>query len=95
MVEAMEGVGMDGGSPEEDIGVRGEAEESQGAVEAAKGGVSALELEVDDRVVVEPRTEDGAVELEEVAGRAAPVDQGDCVVSGKDGVDRGRRLACV
>lgn len=70
-VEALECVGVDGGGPEVDVGAGSEAEEGEGAVEEAEAGVGALELEVDDGVVVEACAEDGGVELEEVVRRAA------------------------
>ncbi|KAL0926815.1 hypothetical protein M5K25_003066 [Dendrobium thyrsiflorum] len=66
VVKPVEGVGMDDGRPEEDVGIGSEAEEGEGEIGAADGGVRALELEVDDWVEVVAGAESGGVELEEV-----------------------------
>lgn len=63
-MKARLGVGVDEGGPEEDIGVPSSAEESDGVVEAAESGVGALELEVQDGVVVESMAEESGVGLE-------------------------------
>lgn len=44
----------------------GLVEESDGVVEVVEGSVRALELEVEDRVVVEATAEKGGVDLEKV-----------------------------
>lgn len=69
MVEAVEGVGVDDGGPEEDVGVGGEAEEGEGEVRPAGGRVRFLELEVDDGVEVMAGADCGGVELGDVAER--------------------------
>lgn len=57
---------VDEGGPVEDGGVRAAIEDGDGAAEAAVGGVGALELEVEDAVVVEAAAEESSVDLEEV-----------------------------
>lgn len=60
------GMAVDNGGPEVDSGVVGAVEKGDGVVEAAERGVRALELEVQDWVVVETVTEEKGVNLEKV-----------------------------
>lgn len=75
-MKAALGMTVDNGTPEEDSGVLGAAEKGGGVVEAAKGGVRALELEVEDWVVVEIVAEEKGMGLEEVVDGVWLVDEG-------------------
>lgn len=57
---------MDDGGPEEDVGVVGLVEESNGVIEATERGIRALKLERQNRVVVKTMAEKGSVGLEKM-----------------------------
>lgn len=65
-METTQRVYMNDGGPEEDVGVVGTVEESNGVVEAAKRCIGALELEIQDGVVLEPAAEENCLDLEKV-----------------------------
>lgn len=60
------GMAVDDGGPEEDAGVVGSLEKGDCVVEAAERGVGALELKVEDWVVVETVAEEKGVRLQKV-----------------------------
>jgi len=60
------GVCMDNGGPCEHVFVTCAVEEGDGVVEVAEGGVTALEFEVEDSVVVEVAANESCVDLEKV-----------------------------
>lgn len=76
-MEVEGGVGVDDGCVGEDVGGRlGVVEEGERVVEAAEGGVGALELEGEDSVGVEEVVaEEGGVDLEEVFNGFGGVDE--------------------
>lgn len=80
---------VDEGGPVEDGGVRVAIEEGDGAAEEAEGGVGALELEVEDAVVVEAVAEESSVDLEEVVEGLGVVDE-ECESLWLSGVGGGR-----
>lgn len=75
LVKTQMGMVVDEGGPVEDGGVGVAIEEGDGAAEAAVGGVGALELEVEDAVVVKAVAEESGVDLEEVVEGRGVVDK--------------------
>lgn len=65
-METAKSVAMDNGGPKEDIGVVGLAEKGNGAIKAAKGGVGALKLEIQNGVEFMAVADKSCVELENV-----------------------------
>jgi hypothetical protein len=57
---------MDNGGPCEHVSVTCAVEEGDGVVKVAEGGVTALEFEVKDSVVVEVASNESSVDLEKV-----------------------------
>ena len=65
-METAQRVDVNDGGPKEDVGIVGTAEESSGVVEAAERCIGALELEIQDGVVLETVAEENCVDLEKV-----------------------------
>lgn len=59
-------MGVDNGCPCEHVSVTCSVEEGDGVVEVAEGGVTALEFEVKDSVVVKVASNERSVDLEKV-----------------------------